>query len=92
MKFEHYAARFAAKEAVLKALRIRSKKKPALNKIEVRHEPTGKPYIVLSPGIKKVADLGFRDQVELSLAHEREYAVATVVVVKNGTLKKESSA
>lgn len=82
MKFEHYAARLAAKEAFIKALNLDSRKIPSLNKIEVKRKPTGQPYIDLKPALKKTVGLCSKDRVELSLAHEREYAVATVVVIK----------
>lgn len=81
MKFEHYAARFAAKEAVLKALKIRPKKNRRLSGIEVGREPTGKPFIALNTEIQKQLCIPTHAQIELSLAHEREYAIATVVIV-----------
>jgi holo-[acyl-carrier protein] synthase len=82
MKFEHYAARFAAKEAFIKAVENGSVKKPDLLDIEVKHLSSGKPCLRLAAGARKIAGLGPDDAVELSLAHEREYAVATVVIVK----------
>ncbi|OQA56781.1 MAG: Holo-(acyl-carrier-protein) synthase [Candidatus Omnitrophica bacterium ADurb.Bin277] len=82
MKFEHYAARLAAKKAFLQAVGINLKKKDAFAGIEVRNEPSGKPRIELSPRIRKIAGIMPEDQIELSLAHEREYAIATVVIVK----------
>lgn len=81
MKFEHYAARFAAKEAVLKALKVRPRKNRQLSGIEVGREATGKPFIVLSPESRKQFRIPERAQIELSIAHEREYAIATVVIV-----------
>jgi holo-[acyl-carrier protein] synthase len=81
MKFEHYAARFAAKEAVLKAMKVRPKKNQRLSGIEVKHEATGKPFINLNPGIRKQLRVPVPAQIELSIAHEREYAIATVVIV-----------
>ena len=81
MKFEHYAARYAAKEAVLKALKIRPKKNQRLSGIEVGREATGKPFIILNAGIRKQLRIPARAQIELSVAHEREYAIATVVIV-----------
>ena len=81
MKFEHYAARLAAKEAVLKALKVRPKKNRRLSEIEVRREATGKPYIALSPKSCKEFRIPAQAQIELSVAHEREYAIATVVIV-----------
>lgn len=81
MKFEHYAARFAAKEAVLKALKVRPKKGQRLSGIEVGREATGKPFIALSQESRKQLRVPARVQIELSIAHEREYAIATVVIV-----------
>ena len=81
MKFEHYAARFAAKEAVLKALKVRPRKGQRLSGIEIKREATGKPFIVLNAGSRKQLRVPTQAQIELSIAHEREYAIATVVVV-----------
>ncbi|HOG24077.1 MAG TPA: holo-ACP synthase [Candidatus Omnitrophota bacterium] len=82
MMFEHYAARFAAKEALIKATGIRLKKGQRLAEIEVRHEKTGKPFLSLTTAMRRAARLDARDRVELSIAHEREYAIANVVIVK----------
>ena len=81
MKFEHYAARFAAKEAILKALKIRPKMNQRLSGIEVGREATGKPFIVLDLESRKRLRVPAQAQIELSIAHEREYAIATVVIV-----------
>ncbi|HOW58995.1 MAG TPA: holo-ACP synthase [Candidatus Omnitrophota bacterium] len=81
MSCEHYAARFAAKEAVLKALKVKPQKGQKLSEIEVRREATGKPFIVLSKVICRQLRLPAKAQIELSVAHEREYAIATVVIV-----------
>lgn len=81
MKFEHYAARFAAKEAVLKALKISPRKNRKLSEIEIKREATGKPFIALSPKTRRQLRIPAQAQIELSIAHEREYAIATVVIV-----------
>ena len=81
MKFEHYAARFAAKEAVLKALKVRPKKGQCLSGIEVRREATGKPFIAFTAESRKRLRIPAQAQIELSIAHEREFAIATVVIV-----------
>ena len=81
MKFEHYAARFAAKEAVLKALKVRPRKGQRLAGIEVKREATGKPFIALTAESRKQLHMPVQAQIELSIAHEREYAIATVVIV-----------
>ena len=80
-KFEHYAARFAAKEAMMKAMEIRRKNRFRFREIEVRRQATGKPTIFLSQ--ESAARFGFPQgtQVELSMTHERRYAVSAVVLV-----------
>ncbi|MBU9889366.1 MAG: holo-ACP synthase [Candidatus Omnitrophica bacterium] len=78
---EHYAARFAAKQALLKAVRQPPATWRRLSGIEVRRLPTGKPYLELSDEARRRCRVSAGTQIELSLAHEREYAIATVVVV-----------
>ncbi len=80
MKEEHYAARFAAKEAFCKAASPVFKIKN-LKDIEILKEPSGKPYIQLSPALKKKLRFSTAAKIELSLAHEREIAMASVVIV-----------
>ena len=81
MKYEHYAARFAAKEAAMKAFNIGGANRFRYKNIEVKREPTGKPKIYLSPAAKKYFGVPPKSQIELSMSHEREYAIATVVMV-----------
>ena len=78
---QHFAARFAAKEAVLKALKVRPRKGQRLSGIEVKREATGKPFIALALESRKQFRMPAQAQIELSIAHEREYAIATVVIV-----------
>ncbi len=80
-KFEHYAARFASKEALMKALEVHAEKRCDFLEIEVRHFPTGKPFLYLSPKTRKRLRVSLRAQIELSITHEREYAMASVLVI-----------
>ena len=77
------AARFAAKEAVAKALgvgmRVLSRQGVGWHEIEVERDGLGKPHVRLSgSAAERAARLGL-SRWSLSLAHEREYAVAFVV-------------
>ena len=81
MKFEHYAARFAAKEAAMKAFEVRRKNRYRFREIEIRRHPTGKPFLYLSPASRKRFGLPKDIQMEVSMSHEREYAIASVVVI-----------
>lgn len=80
-KFEHYAARFAAKEAMMKAMEIRRKDRFRFKEIEVKRRPTGKPEIFLSEESRGRFGLPENAQIELSMAHERKYAVSFVVLL-----------
>jgi holo-[acyl-carrier protein] synthase len=75
--FPHLSARFAAKEATIKALSsVINDHYIYPGDIEVLHEPSGRPYIVLSGDIRKV--LG-NIKLHVSIAHEGNYASATVI-------------
>ncbi len=80
-KFEHYAARFAAKEAMMKAMEIRRKNRFRFKEIEVKRRPTGKPEIFLSQESRDRFGLPENAQIELSMTHERKYAVSFVVLL-----------
>ena len=71
---QHFAVRFAAKEAVWKAVG-----EPTLlhRDIQVTNQANGKPMIVFPPRFKK---LGKR--LSISLSHGRDYAVAMAVYEK----------
>ena len=83
MKQEHYAARFAAKEAFMKAVEVKRKDRYAFSAIEIRRRPTGKPYIYLTPQNRLRFGVSRKSQIELSMAHERDYAIATVLIAKS---------
>ena len=80
-QYEHYAARFAAKEAAMKAFEVRRENRCRFREIEVRRAPTGKPSLYLSPESRKRFGVPEKCRIELSMSHEREFAVATVLVV-----------
>jgi holo-[acyl-carrier protein] synthase len=72
------AVRFAAKEAVLKALGA-CDRGISWQDIEILAEPNGKPLINLLGKAKQCArELGIRG-LNISLSHSRDYAVAFVV-------------
>lgn len=79
-KYQHYAARFAAKEAVYKALNcfIQDRYSVSWKNIEVVNNENKKPNINL-----KDVDLGNVNVIsmDISLSHCKEYAVANVVIL-----------
>jgi holo-[acyl-carrier protein] synthase len=77
---EHFAARFAAKEAVVKALADAHGQGSFWLDIEIRNEEDGRPVVRLQGRAHEIADrLGVR-RVFLSMTHTREMAAATVVL------------
>ena len=77
-KYQHYAARFASKEAVFKALNsiIEDKFSVSWQNIEILNDSKGRPYINLI-NIKLPAIIN----IDISISHCREYAVASVIMV-----------
>jgi len=77
------AARFAAKEAVAKALgvgmRVMARDGVGFHEVETLRDLRGKPIVVLSGrAAARAQELGLKEWA-ISLSHEREYAVAFVV-------------
>ncbi len=75
---ESLAARFAAKEAVLKVLRP-TESRPEWRDIEVYRHPNGACDIVLRGSAAALAAAQGIDQMSVSLSHEAGMAVAVVV-------------
>ena len=78
-RIQSYAARFAAKEAIFKAI---SKVLPVdygmeWTSIEILKEETGRPYVNLKIENKKKQNL----KIDVSLSHIKDYAVATAVAI-----------
>ena len=78
-KYENYAARFAAKEAVIKAKKGGSGRY-AFRLIEVVRGLKGEPLISISPRARKKFGISKKAKFELTITHEREFAVACVVM------------
>lgn len=84
-RVEHLAARFAAKEAVAKALGRGMSDGIVWCDIEVVNTATGKPEIRLSGQVASMArEMGIA-ALHLSLSHADEYAVATVIAEGPGS-------
>jgi holo-[acyl-carrier protein] synthase len=81
-KFERYAARFAAKEAGMKALGTGWRGGLSWRDLEVANLPSGRPTLRLSGKAAEIAErLGVR-QISLSLTHTAAQALAVVIFEK----------
>lgn len=77
-KYQHYAVRFSAKEAIFKAISDELENKFEINwkDIEILNDEKGRPYVnILNNKIQNIED------IDISLSHCKEYAIANVVVI-----------
>jgi len=76
----HYAARFAAKEAVLKALPDDGQRGLNWRGIEIRNQASGRPCVILHGATRQLAEACGVGAIFVSLTHTAELAAATVVL------------
>lgn len=73
----HLAGRFAAKEAVIKAIsQIDPARTLAMNQIEIKNDRWGRPHIILHDKHSK------KLKVHISLSHVNSVAVASAIAVR----------
>src|SRR6516164_2586627 len=73
---EHFAGRWAAKEAVLKSLGTGMTHGLCWNEIEVRNDPNGQPQIELCGATRDLAEKLHITEILISISHCRSYATA----------------
>lgn len=82
MATQHFAGRWAAKEAVMKALGTGFVKGVSWTEIEIESQQSGRPVVKLSGSTAQLADdLGI-SQILVSISHSKSYATATAIAVK----------
>jgi len=74
-----YATRFAAKEAVFKALNW-SSAPISLCDIEIQNDAAGQPQVILHDEVKVHADRQGITRVQVSLSYDTDYAIAFAIV------------
>lgn len=83
-KYQHYAARFAVKEAAFKAISSLLTDKYAISwkNIETTNKQNGKPSIKFVSLTKEVEkELSKIESIDVSISHIKEYAVANVSIL-----------
>ncbi len=79
-KYQHYAARFAAKEATMKALGCGWDKGVQWKHIEVIRDSVGPPAIRLHKKAREMAEEKKIRRIHLSLSHSESRAIAFVIL------------
>lgn len=77
----HYAARFAAKEAVAKAFGTGIGKELSWLDMEIRRRASGEPEVFLTGDGDAFAKSNNLVQIKISLTHAEHYAAANAVVL-----------
>jgi len=83
---QHLAARYSAKEALIKALdQARGGKFSAIapllyTEIEVANDAEGRPFFALHGSLQKIAGQLGIENIHLSISHDNEYAIAFVII------------
>jgi len=78
---QHFTGRWAAKEAILKALGTGWRRGIAWRDIEVRNEPGGRPVVAVRGGAKDVIEQLGIAKLLVSISHCRSHATAFAVAV-----------
>jgi len=80
---QHYAGRWAAKEAVMKTLGTGFTKGVGWQDIEVVNKQSGRPTIILTGGAGHVAKQIGINEVLITISHCRSYATATAIALQH---------
>ena len=78
---QSYAARFAAKEAFLKALKTGWRGKITWQDMEILNDTQGVPSLEIKGEARKLLENLGANKIHLSISHTTDHAVAQVVVV-----------
>lgn len=79
-KYESYAARFAAKEAVMKALGTGMAEGLGWKQIEIVNDDKGKPHALLTLKAKELYEGMGAKSMDVSISHCGDYAIAYAVI------------
>jgi holo-[acyl-carrier protein] synthase len=77
---QHYAARFAAKEATLKALQTGWRGGISWQDVEVASKENGAPYLIFTGQVLEVFNSFRATATHLTLSHTSEHAIAQVIL------------
>lgn len=79
-KYQHFAARFAAKEAIYKALSSEWGKEISWQDIDIMNEPNGLPIVRFSGNLEEFVN---KDKsIKISMSHSDNYVTCVAIVYK----------
>ena len=87
---QHFAGRWAAKEAVLKAIGTGWRRGISWRDVEIRNVAGGRPVVSLRGGVREVVDEMGIGQVLISISHCRSHATAYAIAVDRASDEEQS--
>ncbi len=81
MSNQHYAGRWAAKEAVLKAIGTGWRRGISWRDVEIRNLPGGKPVVACRGGVRDVIEQQGIADILITISHCRTFATAYAIAV-----------
>jgi holo-[acyl-carrier protein] synthase len=76
---QHFTGRWAAKEAILKALGTGWRRGISWLDMEIRNEPGGKPVVAVRGGVKEVVEELHVKRLLVTISHCHTHATATAI-------------
>lgn len=83
---EHFAGRWAAKEAILKCLGTGWRRGLCWTEVEIRNDPSGQPHVHMCGAAKDQAQTLQISDILITISHCRAYATAYALAVRNGAI------
>jgi holo-[acyl-carrier protein] synthase len=80
---QHYAVRFAAKEAALKALQTGWRGGIGWQDVEIGSRDGGAPYLIFKGRVQELFEKSGANVAHLSLSHTSEHAIAEVILERH---------
>lgn len=87
---EHFAGRWAAKEAILKCLGTGWRRGLCWTEMEIRNDASGKPHVRMCGAAKDQAQSLRISDILITISHCRAYATAYAIAVRGTTPVPES--
>jgi holo-[acyl-carrier protein] synthase len=83
-KYQHLAARFAAKEAIYKAISSNWDSELSWQDMEIVNTPNGMPEVKFKGNLEKF--LSKDKDLKISMSHSRDYVTCVAIIYKNGKI------
>jgi holo-[acyl-carrier protein] synthase len=80
---QHFTGRWAAKEAILKALGTGWRRGISWRDMEIRNDASGKPVVAVRGGVKEIVEQLGATKLLVSISHCRTHATAYAIAVGN---------